>query len=63
MFGYRGEVSYLNLEYGLRENVGVNHADDLLYLLSGEHTKFISQTDEFVIDLMIDRSLRKKAEI
>lgn len=54
MFGYRGEVSYLNLEYGLRENVGVNHADDLLYLLSGEHTKFISQTDEFVIDLMID---------
>ncbi|XP_051164616.1 juvenile hormone esterase-like [Leptopilina boulardi] len=54
MFGYRGESSYTNVDYGIDENVGVHHADDLFYLFSGEHSKSITDKDKYIIDLMVD---------
>ena len=54
LFGYRGKTSYLTLDYDIEDNIGVTHADDLLYLFSGVHSQFVSETDKKVIDLMVD---------
>lgn len=54
LFSYRGETSYFQMEYGLKENIGVTHADDLLYLFAGTHPRFTSKSDNYIIDVMID---------
>lgn len=54
LFSYRGETTRFNLQHGTNENVGVSHADELLYLFSGNHPKFTSEADNYIIDVMID---------
>ena len=53
-FGYRANESLVFLENGLRGNIGVTHAEELLYLfpyVPSEKTKNVNQK---VIDLMVD---------
>lgn len=51
-FGYRGNESLISLQEGLKENVGVTHSEELLYLFP-----FVNNTnkvDQQMINLMTD---------
>lgn len=54
LFGYRGNNSYTNLIYKVKENVGVMHSDELLYLFSGIPMSWMTQDDEKIVNLMLD---------
>ncbi|XP_043476973.1 esterase FE4-like [Leptopilina heterotoma] len=54
LFGYRGNNSYTSLIYTVKENVGVVHSDDLLYLFSGIPLSWLTKDDEKITDLMLD---------
>lgn len=54
LFGYRGNNSYTALIYQVKENVGVVHSDELLYLFSGIPLSWLTKDDEKITDLMLD---------
>ena len=59
-FGYRGTFSGTSTATGDNKNVGVSHADDLIYLFPTSPKKFkmpglkMTAKDKSVIDLMVD---------
>lgn len=54
LFGYRGNESLVILQNGIRENVGVIHAEELLYLFPYVPLEKTKNVDQKVIDLMVD---------
>lgn len=54
LFGYRGNNSYTELIYKVKENVGVVHSDDLLYLFSGIPLSWMTRNDMKIVNLMLD---------
>lgn len=54
VFGYRGEGNQISMNDGIKENIGVTHADDLLYLFHFEAQGPLDETDEYIVDLMVD---------
>ncbi|XP_051167921.1 uncharacterized protein LOC127285784 [Leptopilina boulardi] len=54
-FGYRGTMNRIYLAFGLKENFGVGHSNELLYLFNyGSLFNNISQHDEHIVNVMID---------
>ncbi|XP_033228892.1 uncharacterized protein LOC117180505 [Belonocnema kinseyi] len=59
-FGYRGTFSKSSIILGNNRNIGVSHADELIYFFPINSTNFglpnlcLSQADESMIDLMVD---------
>ncbi|XP_033228941.1 esterase FE4-like [Belonocnema kinseyi] len=54
LFDYHGQTSYAEIDYDIKNNIGVNHADELLYIFSGVYSPLASRNDNYIIDLMVD---------
>ncbi|XP_033222098.1 esterase FE4-like [Belonocnema kinseyi] len=54
VFGYRGEENQISLNNGEKENIGVTHADDLLYLFHSKARDPLNENDEYIVDVMVD---------
>ena len=54
-FGYCGNESLISLQYGLKENIGVSHSEELIYLFPFlVPLNITNKVDQEMINLMVD---------
>lgn len=53
-FGYRGTMNRIYLIFNTKENFGVGHSNDVLYLFNYGPLHDMTQSDEYISMVMID---------
>ena len=53
-FGYRGDIALIMMDFNITKNIGVGHAEELIYLFPKGIQGGFPKKDEKILNLMVD---------